>query len=344
MHQHLIPDSYRRAVEAAGIEASGGRRFPAWSVEDATQLMDLMGIRTAVVSISTPSVNFIEDPVRAAAFATELNDLTAAIRSERPGRFGFYATVPLPDVPPATVEAERALDQLSAEGIVLAANSRGVYLGAPEQEPLFAALDARDAVVLVHPGELPGPAAEGIVPFAVDFLLDTTRAAYLLVRNGIVRRYPRIRFILSHAGGFVPYASHRLAVSIASEGEISPLEALEGFESFYFDTALSSSPAALPTLLAFARPGHILFGSDWPFAPVQATQYFANGLDQHGLKAATLDAINHVNADRLFPRLATLPPPPLPEPTRAETIAGPHSARSRGPLSSSFSPADHDGS
>jgi 6-methylsalicylate decarboxylase len=63
-----------------------------------------------------------------------------------------------------------------------------------------------------------------------------------------------------------------MAVAIAADTGRTPLEALEDFQSFYFDTALSSSPAALPTLLAFARPGHILFGSDWPFAPTQAAQ------------------------------------------------------------------------
>jgi 6-methylsalicylate decarboxylase len=71
---------------------------------------------------------------------------------------------------------------------VLLANSAGTYLGQDGQDDLFAALDARSAVVFVHPAELPGPEVDGVVPFAADFLLDTTRAAYLLVRNGICRK------------------------------------------------------------------------------------------------------------------------------------------------------------
>ena len=117
---------------------------------------------------------------------------------------------------------------------------------------LFAALDERSAVVFIHPAELPGPVIPGVLPFAADFLLDTTRAAYLLVRNGIRRKYPNIRFILSHAGGFVPYASHRMALSIFGDTGASLTDNLDDFASFYFDTALSSSPAALPSLLAFA--------------------------------------------------------------------------------------------
>jgi len=152
---------------------------------------------------------------------------------------------------------------------------------------------------------LPGPAVDGVPPFATDFLLDTTRAAYLLVRNGIRRKYPNIRFILSHAGGFVPYASHRMAVSIFSDTGQSPDEILDDFASFYFDTALSSSAAALPSLLAFAKPGHVTFGSDWPFAPVLAGQYFAAGLETYpGLDADARAAIERTNALALFPRFS----------------------------------------
>jgi Amidohydrolase len=129
-------------------------------------------------------------------------------------------------------------------------------------------------VVFFHPAELPGPTVPGVAPWAADFLLDTTRAAYLLVRNGIRSKYPNIRFILSHAGGFVPYASHRMAVAILADTGRSPADSLDDFSSFYFDTALSSSAAALPTLLAFAKPGHVTFGSDWPFAPVAAGRAF----------------------------------------------------------------------
>jgi len=159
--------------------------------------------------------------------------------------------------------------------VVLLANNTGIYLGQDGQDDLFAALDERSAVVFIHPADLSGPTVPGVAPFAAGFLLDTTCAAYLLVRNGIRRNYPNIRFILSHAGGFVPYASHRMAVAIMAETGASPADTLDDLAGFYFDTALSSSAAALPTLLAFAKPGHITFGSDWTFAPVAAGKLFA---------------------------------------------------------------------
>lgn len=217
------------------------------------------------------------------AFVDAQEPLLRVPRHRTRGRFGHFATLPIPDTTASVTEAERALDELGADGVTLLANSRGTYLGGSGQDRLWQTLDDRGAVVFVHPADLPARVVDGIPPFAADFLLDTTRAAYLLVRNGIVRRFPSIRFLLSHAGGFVPYASHRMAVTIAGESGRSPLDVLDDFRAFYFDTALSSSPAALPTLLAFARPGHVLFGSDWPFAPTPAGQYFANGLDTGGV-------------------------------------------------------------
>ncbi|MGB8387982.1 amidohydrolase family protein [Mycobacterium sp.] len=303
-HQHLIPPDYLKALQKAGIGEAGGRDIPEWSAESALQTMAALDIATAVVSVSTPGTILLPDPAEAAALARDLNDFSAALVAAHPDRFGFFATVPMPHVDKSVAEVVRALDELKADGVILLANSAGSYLGADGQDALFAALDARSAVAFIHPAELPGPTVAGVPPFAADFLLDTTRAAYLLVRNGIRTRYPNIRFILSHAGGFVPYASHRMALAIFADTGRSIPDILADFSSFYFDTALSASAAALPTLLAFADPGHITFGSDWPFAPLAAGQYFAAGLDSYpGLDQQTLTAINRTNALALFPRL-----------------------------------------
>lgn len=305
-HHHLIPPAYRAALTRAGIEQAGGRALPDWSTEASLHAMADLNVGTAILSVSTPGTAFLPAAADAAALARDVNDYTASVVAEHPSRFGFFATVPMPHVDHSVTEAEYALDVLHADGIVLLANNAGSYVGQDGQDALWTVLDGRSAVVFVHPGDLPGPAVTGIPPFAADFLLDTTRAAYLLVRNGIRRRYPNIRFVLSHAGGFVPYASHRMAVAITGETGASPADCLDAFSSFYFDTALSSSAAALPTLLSFAQPGHITFGSDWPFAPLAASKLFAAGLETYApLDDPTATAIDQTNALALFPRLGT---------------------------------------
>jgi len=309
-HHHMVPPDYRKLLRRAGIDEAGGRALTDWSPEGSLQTMAELGVATAILSVSTPGTTFLPKAADAAALARDLNDYGAQLAAAQPDRFGFFATIPMPHIDEAVAEVVRSLDDLNADGVVLLANNDGTYLGQDGQEDLWAALDARSAVVFIHPADLPGPTVPGVAPFAADFLLDTTRAAYLLVRNGVRRKYPKIRFILSHAGGFVPYASHRMAVAIMAETGASPGDTLDDFSSFYFDTALSSSAAALPTLLAFANPGHIMFGSDWPFAPIAAGQYFAAGLETYStLDVAGRARIDRTNALALFPRLGTAPVP-----------------------------------
>ncbi|WP_269750236.1 amidohydrolase family protein [Nocardia violaceofusca] len=320
VHHHLIPPLYREVLASHGISAAGGRELPQWSPEEALRMMTGAGIAGAVLSVSTPGTAFLTDARAAAELARDLNDYSAALAAAHPGRFGFFATLPMPDVQAAAAEAERALDTLGADGVVLLANARGTYLGADGQDDLFRVLDQRSAIVFVHPADLTADPVPGIPPFAADFLLDTTRAAYLLVRNGIRRRYPRIRFVLSHAGGFIPYAAHRMAVSIFDQTGASPLDVLDDFASFYFDTALSASAAALPSLLAFAEPGHVLYGSDWPFAPEPAVHYFNAGLDTYrGLDDAARHRIERGNAAALFPRFGASAPE-IPAPPRSVRV------------------------
>lgn len=308
VHQHVIPPPYRDALRTHGISAAGGRELPEWSPESALRLMRTVGIDSAILSVSTPGTTFLHEQAEARRLASSLNDQCAEIAAAHPDRFGFFATLPMPDVAGSAEEATRALDTLGADGVLLLGNAAGTYLGTPGQDALFGVLDDRAAVVLVHPSDLPGESVPGIAPFATDFLLDTTRAAYLLVRNGIRRRYPNIRFILGHGGGFVPYAAHRMALGLVADTGASPLDALDDFAGFYFDTALASSAAALPTLLSFARPGHVLYGSDWPFAPEPAVLYFGAGLDEYPhLDEQTRRGIDRTNAAALFPRFGTTP-------------------------------------
>ncbi|MDX6741648.1 amidohydrolase family protein [Actinocorallia sp. A-T 12471] len=292
VHQHMVPPAYAAWLRGHGVHAPGGRALPDWSPELALDFMDRNGVATGILSLTTPGVH-LGDHAEARLVAREANDYGAELVADHPDRFGYWAALPLPDVVGAVAEASRALD--TAEGVMLLANSRGLYLGDPVLDPLMAALNERSATVFVHPAELPGPSVEGIPAFAADFLLDTTRAAFNLVKHDVPRRFPNLKFILSHAGGFVPYASHRLAVTVFAETGRDPMAVLDDLAGFYFDTALSSSPAALPTLRAFAKPGHILYGSDWPFAPELAVSYFAEPI-------ADDDAVNGTNALPLLRR------------------------------------------
>ena len=299
-HLHVVPPAYAVWLASRGIYA-GGRAIPEWTVPTALDLMDSAGIATGILSVSTPGAHLGDDG-EAREKAREVNEFAADVVRGAPDRFGFFATLTLPDVEGAIAEARHALDVLGADGVVLLANVNGTYLGDPAWEPLMAELNARQAVVFVHPSSLPCEPVPGIAPFVADFLLDTTRAAINLARLGTFERYPDLKIILSHAGGFVPFAAERMARACADDGE-DMAQGRARLKRFYFDLALSSSPYALPSLLAFAEPDHITFGSDWPFAPKHRSLHFASLLDAFALTPAQRYALDRGNAQALFPRL-----------------------------------------
>jgi predicted TIM-barrel fold metal-dependent hydrolase len=225
-----------------------------------------------------------------------------------PDRFGFFATLCLPDLQGSFDELAHAFDRLGADGVVLLANSRGVYLGDRVLDPLFDELDRRHARVFVHPSHLHEvETPRGLPPFAADFLLDTTRAAIRMAGSGTLERCQNLAIILSHAGGFVPYAAHRFAVFASPRRDLA--DGIEQLRKFYFDIALSGSPIALDCLRAFAAPGHVLYVCDWPYAPDATVGYFTEHYESHIVDADERRVIDRETAVALFPRLAARRPP-----------------------------------
>lgn len=302
VHQHLLPPEFLAALDKHGMSAWAPQK---WSAAGALAMMDEHRIATGILSLSTPGPH-LGDDAEARVLARQVNERQAELVKSRPDRFGMFACVPLPDVDGALEAVRHAYDDLSTDGVILLANNKGVYAGDPAFDPLMEELNRRSAVVFIHPGPIPGPPAKGIHVSLADFLLDTTRATINMVQNGTPRRFPKLKIILSHAGGFVPYAAYRIAaLSNVIDASVEPERVLADLSSFYFDTALSGSPTALPSLMAFAKPGRVLFGSDWPYCPAKTVSFITDQFDAYdGLDAQGHEAINRRNAERLFPRLA----------------------------------------
>lgn len=274
---------------------------PTWGADRALELMDATGVRAVVLSMAAPGVHFGDDAA-ARALARRVNDAHADVVAAHPGRFGFFATLPVPDVDGCLEEVARAYDELGADGVVLLSNTGGLYLGDPALDPLMAELAARDAVVFVHPARPPGPLAPGVAPFHADFLLDTVRAALSLVVHDIPARFPGLSIILSHGGDFLPYIPARLEHTMGVAGVDA--DRREQLRSFWFDTALTPSRYSMPGLLAFARHDRIVYGSDFPYVTAQRIGGFAAVLDDWPLEEGVRAAIDHANAERIMPRLA----------------------------------------
>jgi 6-methylsalicylate decarboxylase len=209
VHQHVVPPFWALTLPQHGGDPSGWSS-PDWRPESAIAFMDSQQIATGLLSLTAPSVVGWRKLERR-EMARRVNEYTAALVTERPDRFGNFATLPLPDIEGALCELAHASDVLHADGVVLLSNYEGKYLGDAAFEPLWAELDRRAAVIFVHPGKPDIAMLDGIPGPIVDYPFDTTRTAVQIVLNGVLDRYPNVKIILSHAGGFVPYASHRFA-------------------------------------------------------------------------------------------------------------------------------------
>jgi aminocarboxymuconate-semialdehyde decarboxylase len=192
VHQHVVPPFWAKELSTHGGDPSGPRSgdpsstiLPQWSPESAIDLMDSQEIPTGILSLTAPGIGGWHKSERR-DMARRVNEYTADLVAKQRDRFGNFATLPLPDVDGALRELEHALDTLRADGVILLANYAGKYLGDAAFEPLWAALDRRQATVFVHPGQPPLPTAAGVAGPLVDYPFDTTRTAVQLVLNGIV--------------------------------------------------------------------------------------------------------------------------------------------------------------
>jgi predicted TIM-barrel fold metal-dependent hydrolase len=308
VHAHYLPPAYRETLRDAGVtELDGGIPVPNWSAESALAMMGRFDIATQLLSVSSPSVQFVEG-VAAKKLARAVNEAGADYVRAHRGRFGLFATLPLADVPGSLDEIAFAFDRLGADGVVMETNTHGSYLGDPRLDPVFDELNRRRAVVFLHPTS---PACFEALSLGrpapvIEFPFDTTRAAVNLVFSGTTKRCPDIKFILPHAGGTLPFLVQRIVGrNRLSASAMDPAEALAEMRRFYCDTAGSANEHAIPSLRQLVPVTQILFGSDFPFTPEPAIERFVEFLDSSNLfTAEERQAIAHDNALKLFPRLA----------------------------------------
>lgn len=308
VHHHIIPPAFVETMQRRGIMEVAGAPLPKWKAEDSIKVMNDSGTQRAITSLSAPGV-FFGDVTEACVLARRCNEYAADIGQLHQGRFGSFAVLPMPFTEQACAEAAYALDTLQADGIVLLGSTEGVFIGDSKLDELMAELDRRNAVVFVHPNmheSSKSISSELKMPgFLMEFLCDTTRAALNLILSGTMERYPNIRWILAHAGGFLPYVAWRISLAnfMPEFTDKAPQGVMHYIRRFYFDTALSPSNYALGSLKELVGADQILFGSDFPFAPSMASALQVKAIDSQSLFDDTeKHKINRGNAVNLFPQ------------------------------------------
>ena len=285
-HAHFVTAEYVAAAQAAGMSVPDQMpAWPTWSAEEHLALMDECGIARSILSISSPGVYF-NSTDDAIDLSRTVNDAASSVQREHPQRFGFFASLPLPDVEAAMSEAVRALDRLGAAGFCLMSNTGGVYLGDPSLEPLWRLLDERQAVVFIHPTAPPN--ADTVSPSRpypmIEFIFDEARTVVDLLFADVLERHRGIRFVISHSGGALPVLMERIDLFYGNadvagrDDRAGKLQTL--MSSLWFDCAGTPLPRALPALVSAVGRERILFGSDYCFTSPQVVARHVRGLHQ----------------------------------------------------------------
>ena len=275
VHSHIITSEFVSALDKEGRLMDEGFPLPKYGVENHLKWMDEAGVGTSVLTLAAPQPTSA-DVVR------QTNEAAARIKREHPGRFLFCAALPLPDVSKAIAEAKYALDVLKADGIKLATNVGGQYLGAPELDTLFSFLNERKAVIILHPHR-PEPVNRQVMqqtPLAMqEYLSETTRAVTNMISRNVLARYNHIKVIVPHCGAYLPLAIPRmksLTPVMQANKMVGEIDYEANLRTLYYDLAGAHSPEVIRMLFTITTPDHLLYGSDYPYvAPQVLTQSLA---------------------------------------------------------------------
>ncbi len=269
--------------------------------------MVAQGVTRQVLSVWPDIFAYGLPAPRGARWHRLLNEILSTVCARYPDRFSLFASLPLPDAAAAAREAEYAITQLGAAGLVVAANVEGVNLGELALDELWDAAVKLDAPVFIHPVQaMPPPrvAKFALVQIA-QYTFDTTLCIGSLIFSGVLDRFPTLRLIMSHGGGAFPYLLGRFdcmhaRMDRSAQGDVAAAAPSAYVKRFYYDTILHS-PMQLRWLAEAASVERIVLGSDYSFPPADLDPI--GTVRKAGFAGQDLSKILDENALTLMPRL-----------------------------------------
>ena len=307
VHAHHLPASYLEMLR----KGDG----PSGAAHDASTLEKMIGGQLAAgidlqVLSSGPHSPYLKDRSAADQAAKSINDSYKVIVDRHQGRFAAYASLPLPHADVATREAIRCLDGLGFAGVHMGCSALGRAVDDPSYAELWSELDAREAVVYLHPGGVvvgtePGLSGMNDPIIAVTIGSGAEIATAALRLAALSRTHRRVRFIIGLLGGSLPFLLQRVvrvAARRSSELFPGPSEAdgwnlVEALRRFHYDINLLPDPAVIGSARQAYGADRFVFGSDAPSGtPELAIQFMRDG----GLSEAECDDILGPNAIEVF--------------------------------------------
>lgn len=263
----------------------------------ASHLQQLKEVGTDVQIVSPRPYQLMhsEKPEKVVRYFTEAcNDLTARQCQLFPETFIGMACLPQNmGVSPANCveELERCVKELGMVGCLLNPDPHENLppeppgLGDEHWYPLYEKLVELDVPALVHGAGCRATRHS----YTLNFILEESIAILNLLESNVFQDFPKLKLIICHGGGAIPYQIGRF---LAGKAKRSAMSFEEAFRQLYFDTALYT-PDALEMLFRWATPDRCMFGTERPGAGTAKDPKTGKWMDD---TAPMIDAIASLTA------------------------------------------------
>lgn len=282
-HSHVVNTDLLDICGAHSVQTGFGLRpFPRrgdksgkgeiyWRMADPAahlEFMDKAGIDAAVISVSTVLQNtWWADPNADLQMTRQINDMIATWTTSYPKRFIGSFTLPLTDIDMALSELERAVQQLQLSVVNLPANIGGVYLGDDRFDPFWQACADLGIASFIHPHGVTNPWFQKYRMWnSIGQSIEEVKVMSSLIYDGVMDRYPNLKIVMAHGGGYFPHYLGRLDRNVTNYPESTKNIAgkpSDYLRRFYYDTCVYD-PAVLQTLIERIGADRFVIGSDFP--------------------------------------------------------------------------------
>ena len=266
--------------------------------------MDAMGVDVQAIAVSVYQYYYWADPEVGARVSRLTNEELVESTSKFPGRFSPLGTVPLQDTEAAIAELRYLVSELGMAGIEIGTHVDSTEeISSPRLDPFWAEVEKLGLLVVVHTNghthkeRLQDHNFVNIIGHAFEATLATSH----LIFNGVMERYPDLKIVVVHGGGYLPAYAGRIDHAWRAREDVRegvPQPPTEYLKRFFFDTMVFE-PDQLKFLIDKYGADHIMLGTDYPYDMGEDDPLELIG-SVPGLKQEQIDLISGGNAARLL--------------------------------------------
>jgi len=291
---HILPPKYKEALYKMAssdfyIKDVVETLPTLYDLDHRFRIMDKFEGLMQILTLSAPPIEQTGDPEKATDLAKLANDEMAELVLKYPDRFAAAAAaLPMLDMDATLKEIDRAIKDLRFRGIQMNTPINGKPMDSPEFLPIYEKMAKYNLPIWIHPmreveySEYKNEKRSKYMIFHIfGWPYETVAAMTRLVMSGVLEKYPGLKFITHHCGGFVPYLEQRIIGAYDHAEMLRGAKYKQGltkapidyFKMFYNDTAIYGSAPALMCAYAFCGAEHIVFGTDFPYDSQYGERY-----------------------------------------------------------------------